>query len=245
MPTKIRVLAVELEALRAGVKLRAGHELRLLVHGPGSPAITEEEREALAAEEEEADEGTHTPSSSEDARAGDEGGDAGGDFVETAKHLIHAVVTTIGDTVLQNHKVKIHSLETGEQVAEGTTDEQGVVTAEVPNEGTYRIEIVDEEMKLDGDGASTWDAEIPVTLVCRFVDAKGAPVVGEVVEATASGYTMKLTTDATGRVQAAALHEPYELKIRGQSFAAHAVPASDHDADDSATYVFVLEEKQS
>ncbi len=156
------------------------------------------------------------------------------------EHVLALQLKSIGDTPLVNHPVRIYSLDTGEQVGEGETDAAGLLRASVPKEGNYRIELADDALEPATSAAATWVTEQPISLVCAFLDAAGAPVVGESVEATAGGETLALRTDETGRIQSSAFHAPYELKLRGQRFMAHALPSSDHPPD-GAAYQFVLE----
>jgi hypothetical protein len=147
-------------------------------------------------------------------------------------------VKAIGGTPLVNHGVRVLDPDTGEEVCHAHTDGQGVLRVEVPENKTYRVEIVDEES--DPVGHPFELEEKPAVLICHFVYAAGAPIAGEQVEASAGDDKLDLVTDARGRIEASARLTSYELKIRGRAFLAHAIPGSDRDKDENL-YRFILE----
>jgi hypothetical protein len=100
------------------------------------------------------------------------------------------------------------------------------------------VEIADDAVEADGPAALEPDSPHAV-LLCHFVDASGAPVAGEKVEAIVGGAELELHTDENGRIEAPARLDAYQLKIRGQSFTAHALPAADREKDENL-YRFVL-----
>jgi hypothetical protein len=159
--------------------------------------------------------------------------------------VVAAEVKTLGDTPLVEHDVRILDADTGEAVGDvHKTDDKGVVRVEVPKKKKYRIEIVDAPLTVDEPPRP--EPELPsAVLVCEFLDETGKPVGGEEVEIkahdTGGGTAM---TDDHGRIEAPALLGPCELKIRDQTFIAHALPLADAE-EPSNCYRFIVEKKKS
>lgn len=153
-------------------------------------------------------------------------------------HVIAAQVKSIGGTLLANHPVRILD-ERGRRVGDDlVTDAEGVVRAHVPDAKSYRIEILDEDLDA---AAVQLHSETSAVLLCHFVDETGSPVANEAVEASAGDDKVDLRTDDAGRLEAQARLTDWELKIRGQTFLAHALPAADRVKDENL-YRFVVGE---
>ena len=154
-------------------------------------------------------------------------------------HVLVAEVKGIGDTLLVNHPVRILDPESGAEAAYAVTDAQGVIHVEVPENKTYRIEIVDEESDHAVDPLQT--AEERAALICHFVDSSGSPIANEKVEGKSGEESFELTTDENGRIVSPARLDSYELTIRGESFTAHSLPVTDGQKEESV-YRFVVGE---
>jgi hypothetical protein len=77
------------------------------------------------------------------------------------------------------------------------------------------------------------------TLVCEFLDEAGKPLANEKVDLAGDA---DLTTDEKGRIEAPAPLGPVELKVKGQTFVAHALPTEDAKKDENL-YVFLVTAK--
>jgi hypothetical protein len=153
--------------------------------------------------------------------------------------LIAVEVKGLGGTPLANHKVRVLDPETGEPVGEWLeTDEAGILRTRVPDDRTWRIEVLDDE--LEAGTAQPTLPETPALLRCQFVDRDGRPVANEPVEARVDGDSLTLRTNENGRIEAPARLAAHELKIRGQTFTAHALTVLDRESDE-VLYRFVLE----
>ena len=130
--------------------------------------------------------------------------------------------------------------DTGEAAGESlTTDEAGILRTRVPDERTWRIEILDEDMEVAGAAL----APLPETLAllrCQFVDPQGRPVANEAVEAAVDEDSSPCAPIEKGRIDAPARLAAYRLTIRGQTFTAHALTLADASSEESV-YRFVLE----
>ncbi len=147
--------------------------------------------------------------------------------VEEQETFVLAVeVKTIGGTLLLNHPVRVIDPDSGEVVVdEIETDSAGVVRTRVPEEKTYRVEILDEEWEHAAVGLGDDDAH--TLLACRFVDEHGAPVADEVVECESGDHTFEVATDADGRIESPAAPGHYRLRLRGATCDAHTLLRTD------------------
>jgi hypothetical protein len=156
-------------------------------------------------------------------------------------HLIALEVKGLGGTPLANHQVRVVDPDTGEPIGDWLeTDDSGILRAQVPDDRTWRIEILDEDVEAAAAPATL--PETPALLRCRFVDVAGRPVAGEPVEAAVDEDKLALRTDENGAIDAPARLAVYRLTIRGQTFTAHALTAADAEGEQSV-YRFVLEPK--
>jgi hypothetical protein len=153
-------------------------------------------------------------------------------------HVIAVEAKSVGDTALVNQPVRIVDPDSGVTVAETETDEAGMVRASVPEPKDYRIEIAEDDSAEAAPPPLQPEGEHAV-LRCRFAGADGSPLAGEKVEARLGDHTVEATTDEDGRIEIAAQLEAYQLTVRGQTFDAHAVPASETDKD-AGLYRFVV-----
>jgi phage protein D len=154
-------------------------------------------------------------------------------------HMIAVEVKGLGGTPLPHHPVRVLDPDTGEPASDWLeTDEEGVLRTRVPDDRTWRIEVQDEDLEAGTPQATL--PEAPAVLRCLFVDAGGIAVANEPVEATVDSDALALRTDGNGRIEAPARLAVYRLKIRGQTFTAHAVTAADGSGDETL-YRFVLE----
>ena len=156
--------------------------------------------------------------------------------------LLAAEVKQIGDgdKPLIEHDVNVIDPDTGEIVANGTTDEKGIVRVEVPKKKTYRIEIVDLDPQWYPQ--PSFDTPPPGVIHFRLVDETGQPLAQKEVKAKVGDQEMTFVTDDDGEVSAGAHLGPYELVVDDQSFYGHSVLASD-DAD-GRVYEFEVHGKE-
>ena len=155
-------------------------------------------------------------------------------------HFIALEVKALGGTPLANHQVRVLDPDTGEPIGDWMeTDDAGILRTRVPDERTFRIEILDEDLEAAGAAQPTLP-ETAALLRCRFVDAAGRPVAGAPVEAAVDDDKLALHTDENGRIEAPARLAAYRLTIRGQTFTAHALTVADASSEESV-YRFVLE----
>lgn len=135
-------------------------------------------------------------------------------------------VTTIGGTPLLRHPVRILDPDTGAVVVDDLqTDDDGVVRALVPEDKTYRIEILDEDWEPPAQLHE--DADPGAVLACRFVDAHGLPIEGLEVEVRHGDAATTLVTDAAGWIESPAGLGVYELRVGDETFVAHAILPED------------------
>jgi hypothetical protein len=151
-------------------------------------------------------------------------------------HVIALQLSAIGDTPLIHHPVRVLDPDTGEAVAEATTDEEGVLRVQVPADKNYRIELVDDDADHPAPPRPAEDEA--ATLLCLFVDAQGNPLANEAIEASIDDERFELHTDTEGKLESPARLAEYELKARGQVFTAHALPLE--VAKPEHTYRFVV-----
>jgi hypothetical protein len=143
--------------------------------------------------------------------------------------VLAAEVILVGGTPLIEHPVRVIDPDTLAVVADGLrTDAYGVVRTEVPENKTYRIEIVDRDLE---DDAPPLARPAHALLLCQFVDQTGDPLAGRDVVLE----DLTLVTDENGFIEASVHLGHYELEIEGQTFHAHAVLE-----DDRAVYRFVV-----
>ncbi len=152
--------------------------------------------------------------------------------------LLVAEVKLVGDTPLINHAVRVLDPDSGEVVAETTTNENGVVRTEVPKKKTYRIEIVDDDHDLHE--WNTVHAPHPMLRV-RFVDAAGAPVPH--VEATVKdleGNAVEVMGDEDGLLEMPAHLTLHQVIIGEDTHWVHALLHRD-GVDDAYEIVVAAE----
>lgn len=156
-------------------------------------------------------------------------------------HLVVVEVKAIGGTPLATHPVRLVDPKTGEP-ASGilTTDAQGILRAQAPGPGKYRVEILDRSLDAETGPAQAGN-DPPMALVCRFVGTDGAAIANESIEIKCGDDTFQLTTDSEGRIDAPATPAAYVLEICGESFTAHAVPAHQREA---GLHLFVVGEEK-
>ena len=154
-------------------------------------------------------------------------------------YLLAAEVKLIGDTPLVEHPVNVIDPDTGETVAEATTDAKGIVRVEVPKKKTYRIEIVE----LDPQWHPEPFADDPPRGVVHFrlVDEAGEPVAQREVKVKVDEEELVFVTDDDGEVTTSAHLGVYELSVGDETFHGHSVLPGDADGD--RIYEFVVHEK--
>lgn len=144
------------------------------------------------------------------------------DEAEADVYMLVAEVKLIGDTPLINHAVRVLDPDTGEVVAECTTDEKGIVRTEVPAKKTYRIEIDDHHPEMHG--LHTLRMPHPV-LRCAFVDMAGSPVPHfDVTVKDLEGHETTHTTDENGFLDLpATLLGPYAVIVDEETHWVHSL----------------------
>ena len=153
-------------------------------------------------------------------------------------------VKLLGDVPAIEHEVKILDPDTGEVVGDPvTTDDQGVLRAEVPSNKAYHLQLVDSEPDPEA-GAAPPEIHIDdhAVLRCRFVHTSGEPLAEAEIHAKLGETEMLLATDEEGRIEGPAQLGYYELSYGEQVFHAHSLPAADAE-DDEAIYHFVVEDE--
>jgi hypothetical protein len=214
MSNDVETRSVELAEVTAGVKLRPGHRVVLVVSGV---------------------KGTKRYASTTRARNEDRSSDPEQTAEEAAEPAERAFVIDVqlhaaGGTPLANERVRIHDPDTGEQVAHAVTDENGVLEARVPAEKDYQF-FVDAEQAEDHPDEFAGllqppprDSDEHAMLLVAFVDAGGQPVKAEAVRIkTAHGNSQDATTDDHGKIELIAEPGIFTLEVRGKSFVAHSV----------------------
>ena len=157
-------------------------------------------------------------------------------------YVLAVEIKTIGGTLLVNHPVRVIDPDTGDIIVDDLdTDGRGVVRTRVPEDKTYRIEILDEVW--DSPDHEFHSDDGLAVLACRFVDEQGVPMADSLVGVKHEDREFELHTDADGRIEAPAAAGPYELRLRGEVFHAHTVLPADVEADDDGDavhYLFVV-----
>jgi hypothetical protein len=159
-------------------------------------------------------------------------------------YILAISVKTIGGTPLLNHPVRVLDPATGQTVVSALmTDGAGVVRTRVPENKTYRIEILDEKRPTPLLPPPPSDEEHAV-LVCHFVDEAGHPIAEEKVEVANGQDRFDLLTDEDGLIRCPAHLTAYDVTIRKQRFIAHSLLYSDRKDDDDLDnlYRFVVSE---
>lgn len=150
-------------------------------------------------------------------------------------YVLAAEVKLIGDTPLIKHPVRVLDPDTGEVVASGVTDENGIVRTDVPANKTYRIEIVDRDPDLHV--LPPLKTKHPV-LRCAFVDVAGSPVPDlDVTVKDLDGQAADYTTDEDGMLVVPAALGLHEVVVGDDSHWVHSLLHSDGDDD---AYVIVV-----
>ena len=226
--------SVQFSELKAGLQLRAGHSVLIIVgDGKGNPRYRK-----LAQHWDE-------DGSGGDAEPSDPPGTQGG--VPDGKFEIHMQLHAASGAPLAHERVRICDPDTGEQVGKAAvTDDDGVLKARVPDEKDYLIHIdakeADDHPDAFGDMTHPVAAHLPDPdshglLHVAFVDGSGAPLKGETVKVE-GGH--ELVTDDGGSIQMHVEHGVITVEIRGVSFTAHSVMTGDLEGDD-APYRFMVE----
>ncbi len=218
MAEEIEQKAVELAEAKAGVSLRAGHPVVLVINGlKGNPQF----RKAAS------------------RRAEGSASDAGGDGQESDApdgtknaFAIEVQLTAAGGTPMANERVRLYDPDTGQPVGEPVvTDEKGVLRAKVSAEKDYHV-VVENDLpeehelpSLDVDqGAHEPSSSEHWMLSVELLDAAQAPIKGEKVHVKGEhGAEFDAVTDDEGCFHELAELGVYNLTVRGKSFAAHTI----------------------
>ncbi len=162
--------------------------------------------------------------------------------VRTPEHYwLVTQVKLIGDVPAIEHEVKIVDPDTGEAVGEtATTDDEGVLRVEVPENKAYHIELVDPEPEPGDSPTPEMHVEDDHAILrCQFVRASGEPLAEAEIHAKLGDADMLLTTDEEGRIESPAHLGYYELSYGEEVFHAHSLPMADAESDE-AVYHFVV-----
>jgi hypothetical protein len=252
MSGDIEEKAVELSEIKAGLKLKAGHRVHLIVNGVhGSRPYG---RAAGWDEDGSNDAAGRVPG----AAGGDEEGSNGAPGLapgtpggmEDGAFVIELQLHAAGGTPLAHERVRIHDPDTGEQIGSpGVTDENGVLRARVPAEKEYHLHLdtdaPGEDPDMFGDHEHPLAGHLPhpdehAVLHVAFFDSKGAPLKGEAVQVKDEhGQPQELKTDENGTLDLVVDPGLFTLETRGASFVAHSVFSGDL-VGDGAPYRFVV-----
>jgi hypothetical protein len=143
--------------------------------------------------------------------------------------VLAAEVKLLGDTPLINHAVRILDPDTGAVVADATTDDKGIVRAEVPENKKYRIEFDDHQPDLH-----EWPTVVTPhpMLRCVFVDLAGARVPQlDVTVKDLEGHSVDLEADEDGLLELPMPLGLYEVIAEGESHWVHSLLHTDGDGD--------------
>jgi hypothetical protein len=221
--------AVELSEVKAGLTLKAGHRVRLVVNG------------AHGSRRKNGSNGDGSPDA-KDLPPGTPGGIADGAFVIELQ--LHAA----GGTPLAHERIRIHDPDTGEPVgAPGVTNEKGVLRARVPAEKHYHLMVVNDageehELPERGDalGGHERSPDEHAVLSVKLLDAARAPLKAEKVHVKGDqGAEFDVVTDDDGCFHELAEPGVYDLAVRGSSFKAHTVFHGDREGT-AVPYQFIV-----
>jgi phage protein D len=162
-------------------------------------------------------------------------------------YFLTTVIKAIGGTPLMNQPVQIVDPDSGEDVGEPvTTDAEGHIAVQVPENKKYGIRILDEDPGDDvppPEAMDSYDAaqDDPPRIFVRVLDAQGKPLAGVDYEVTGkNGFSHKGKTDAEGDVEMEGVPAgSYELKIQGKQFQIPTIVSSVL-RDDPAPYTLVV-----
>jgi phage protein D len=135
-------------------------------------------------------------------------------------------IRATGGTPLMHQQVQVVDPDTGEPVGDPvTTDAEGRIAVEVPQNKKYGIRILDDEPGDDVPPPEAMDPydpaqDDPPRIFVRVLDANGKPLAGVDYEVTGKGgFSHKGKTDAEGDVEMEGVPAgSYELKIQGRKF---------------------------
>ena len=168
-----------------------------------------------------------------------EGGSPDGAFA------IEVQLTASGGTPLASERVRIVDPDSGEQIGQpGTTDEQGVLRARVPEEKEYHFfpmpdgaEDPTNPFSAHETGAIHQEHSL---LFVALTDGSGQPLKGEKVNVKdESGAAQELVTDHEGQIRLSADPGVYELEVGGTTLVAHTLFTADF-GDDPQPYRFTV-----
>ena len=140
--------------------------------------------------------------------------------------FLSTVIRAVGGTPLMNQLVEVIDPDTGETVgAPVTTDAEGHIAVEVPENKKYGIRILDDDPGDDApppEALDPYDAaqDDPPRIFIRLLDGNGKPLAGVDYEMTGKGgVSHKGKTDADGDVEMEGVPAGgYELKVQGRKF---------------------------
>jgi hypothetical protein len=150
-------------------------------------------------------------------------------------YRIEVLMKAIGGSPLRNERVSIIDPTTKKPVGEPVeTDAEGLLSALVPEEKEYDLQIVDDDgpagdveafAPFDTDGGLHDPDDDPHVLRVRLVDLDGKPLAKEQVKVTAaSGETLTFTTQDDGDVEDTVPPGPCTIEARGKTLHAHTLP---------------------
>jgi hypothetical protein len=246
MPDNIEQRSASLDEIKAGLKLRAGHRVVIVVSG-----VKGDKRYAAGGWDEDSDEadesegtagasavtargadGESAPGANDSAAgAGTKGGAQSGAEGQGAapspadfKHVLALTLVAIGGTPLANERVQVIDPDSGETVGDPIeTNAQGEMRAMVPEKKEYHVQVLDDAPPADTETPRPMvSPDLPMHIDALFLDSKGAPVANEQVAVTTGGAKTEGTTDAEGWFHLATDSGLSVLEVRGQKFRTHA-----------------------
>jgi hypothetical protein len=154
-------------------------------------------------------------------------------------------------TPLVHERVRLYDPDTQLPVgSEGTTDEDGVFRARVPEEKHYDVHIVESDGEDHPDPFDDHVHPLPAKLPhpdehpvlhVLFLDAAKAPLKDEPVAVKDEhGGTVEAKTDESGSINLMVEAGPFTLEVRGKPFLAHSVLSGELLAE-GAPYKFVVQ----
>jgi hypothetical protein len=161
--------------------------------------------------------------------------------------FLSTCIRAIGGAPLMNQAVQVVDPDSGEPIGDPvTTDAEGRIAVEVPENKKYSIRILDDDPGDDvppPEAMDPYDAaqDDPPGIFVRVLDAQGTSLAGVDYEVTGkNGFSHKGKTDARGDVEMEGVPAgSYELKIQGKKFQIPTIVSSVL-RDDPAPYTLVV-----
>ncbi len=151
-------------------------------------------------------------------------------------YRIEVLMKAIGGSPLRTEKVAIIDPTTKKPVGDPVeTDADGILSALVPEDKEYDLQIVDDDPKAEeAEAISPFGADAAVPgedergfLRVRLIGRDGKPLAKETVKVTpAGGEAQTFTTQDDGDIEEPMPHGPCTIEARGKTLQAHTLPVA-------------------